>query len=73
MIRYTAHVLSADHNNFWQYLGKNANDKIEYFHSYDFHLNFLKDGEIEFVFSYDVFCHISFSVLMHNRFIIKKM
>mgnify|MGYP001369876637 FL=1 len=60
---YCTDVLSAEHNNFWEYMEMNSNDRIEYFQNTNFDLNFLKDGEIDFVFSYDVFCHISYSGL----------
>ena len=56
-------VLSAEHNNFWEYLGNDAKQKISYTHVKDFSLNFIEDETIDFVFSYDVFCHISYSGL----------
>ena len=54
-------ALSAEHNKFWENLGENAKSKIQYIQVDDFNLNEIKDNSIDFVFSYDVFCHISYS------------
>lgn len=56
---YCIDVLSATHNNFWNYVGHEKNDKITYHQVNDFSLKQLNDNTIDFVFSYDVFCHIS--------------
>ena len=56
-------VLSEKHNNFWNYVGEDSKKVIHYEHVKDFSLSFLKDESIDYVFSYDVFCHISFSGL----------
>jgi 2-polyprenyl-3-methyl-5-hydroxy-6-metoxy-1,4-benzoquinol methylase len=53
-------VLSAEHNCFWKYVG-NKQDVITYHHVNDFSLSSIQDESIDFVFSYDVFCHISLS------------
>lgn len=60
---YVVDVLSAEHNQFWQYIGEDVKDKIEYLHVKDFNLDGIPDNSIDFVFSYDVFCHISLSGL----------
>ena len=54
-------ALSVEHNKFWDYLGTAAKSTIQYEHVKDFKLDFLEDDSIDFVFSYDVFCHISYS------------
>ncbi len=56
---YCIDVLSQEHNNFWNYVG--TKDKIEYFQVKDFSLNCIPDNSLDYVFSYDVFCHISYS------------
>ena len=58
---YCIDVLSEEHNNFWEYVGNEKKDKIEYIHVNNFSLNFLKNNTLDYVFSYDVFCHISYS------------
>jgi hypothetical protein len=52
-------ALSADHNKFWDRV--NRRDGIEYFQVTDFECNDLTDDSIDYLFSYDVFCHISLS------------
>lgn len=58
---YCIDALSAEHNKFWNYLGSSAKSSIQYEHVKNFKLDFLEDNLIDFVFSYDVFCHISYS------------
>jgi SAM-dependent methyltransferase len=58
---YCIDVLSAEHNKFWEYVGEDKRDKIEYFEVKDFSLNCIPDNSLDYVFSYDVFCHISYS------------
>lgn len=58
---YCVDVLSEEHNQFWEYVGNEKKDKIEYFQAKDFSLDFIKENTIDYVFSYDVFCHISYS------------
>ena len=60
---YCTDVLSEEHNKFWNYVGKNSKKYIEYYKVTDFELSFLEDNSIDYVFSYDVFCHISYSGL----------
>tara|TARA_B100000902_G_scaffold59643_1_gene66741 strand:+ start:22238 stop:22978 length:741 start_codon:yes stop_codon:yes gene_type:complete len=60
---YCTDVLSAEHNNFWNFVGNGLKEKVEYILVDDFNIDFLDDEEIDFVFSYDVFCHISYSGL----------
>ena len=58
---YCIDVLSEEHNQFWAYVGEEKKDKIVYVHVKDFSLDFIKENTIDYVFSYDVFCHISYS------------
>ena len=58
---YCIDVLSEDHNEFWQYLGNEAKDVIKYLQVNDFNLDFIEDNSLDFTFSYDVFCHLSYS------------
>jgi SAM-dependent methyltransferase len=58
---YCIDVLSAEHNNFWEYVGNEKKDKIKYFHIKDLNLDFIPFDFLDYVFSYDVFCHISYS------------
>jgi len=53
-------ALSAEYNNFFQHVGIEENDeRINYCQVQDFTLGHIPDQSIDFVFSYDVFCHIS--------------
>jgi len=52
-------ALSAKHNKFWSRIKKQ--DNIKYFKVEDFSCNELINNSINYVFSYDVFCHISYS------------
>jgi len=54
-------ALSEQHNKFWEFVGNSAKDKIMYTKVSDFELSFLEENSIDVVFSYDVFCHISYS------------
>lgn len=54
-------ALSAEHNNFWEHVGEHAKDKITYVKVKDFSLDFIENNSIDYVFSYDVWCHISYS------------
>lgn len=56
---YCFDSLSAKHNGFWNRVAKK--DKIKYFQVQDFLCNDLEDDSIDYLFSYDVFCHISYS------------
>ena len=58
---YCIDVLSAEHNDFWKYVGSEKKDKIEYIQVKDFNLDFIPLDCLDYVFSYDVFCHISYS------------
>ncbi len=58
---YCIDVLSAEHNNFWEYVGSDKKDIIEYVHIKDFDLHSIPLDCLDYVFSYDVFCHISYS------------
>jgi len=54
-------ALSEEHNNFWNYVGHEKKDKIIYIQVWDFSLSFIPKNSLDYVFSYDVFCHISYS------------
>jgi len=54
-------VLSETHNNFWSFVGEDKKEKLEYYQIKDFSLNEIEDESLDFVFSYDVWCHISSS------------
>lgn len=58
---YCIDALSEEHNNFWSYVGDSAKNIIQYEQVKNFELNFIDDNSLDFVFSYDVFCHISLS------------
>ena len=58
---YCVDALSDEHNKFWNYLGEEAKSVIDYKKVSDFTLDFIDDNSIDYVFSYDVFCHISYS------------
>ncbi len=58
---YCIDVLSAEHNSFWDYVGHEKKDKIEYVQVKDFNLDFIPLDTLDYVFSYDVFCHISYT------------
>jgi len=60
---YCIDVLSEEHNQFWSFLGNSSKKVIEYVHVNNFQLDFLEDNSLDYVFSYDVFCHISYSGL----------
>lgn len=53
-------ALSAKHNRFWRRIGGKRKN-VSYFKVSDFKCNELKKESIDYVFSYDVFCHISYS------------
>ena len=52
-------VLSAEHNSFWEYMGEESKKKVKYKQNLDFSLDHIENNSIDYVFSYDVFCHIS--------------
>ena len=54
-------ILSEKHNDFWRFVGDDKREKLEYYHVKDFSLNEIPDESLDFVFSYDVWCHISAS------------
>jgi SAM-dependent methyltransferase len=51
-------ALSAEHNAFWGYVGEP--DNVEYHQVRDFSLSMIPDASIDYVFSYDALCHVSF-------------
>ena len=60
---YCFDALSEKHNNFWEplYSHRLNPQNIEYFHVKDFLCNELEDNTIDYLFSYNVFVHISYS------------
>ena len=52
---YCIDVLSEEHNKFWEYVGYDKKDKIEYIHVKDFNLDCIDNNTLDYVFSYDVF------------------
>lgn len=56
---YCIDALSSEHNKFWEYLGSDSKKVISYFKVEDFSLDFINDNSLDYVFSYDTFCHIS--------------
>lgn len=58
---YCVDVLSEEHNNFFNFVGHDKKGKIEYYQVDNFDLDDIPDNSLDYVFSYDVFCHISSS------------
>ncbi len=56
---YCLDALSAEHNGFYDYVGRLAN--VDYFKVEDFSLSEIPSDSIDFVFSYDALCHVSFT------------
>lgn len=65
-------ILSAEHNDFWNYVGKNKKNRIQYNKLEDFNLDFIPDNSLDYVFSYDACCHISYSGISAYLKILKK-
>lgn len=51
-------ALSAEHNGFWEYVGRHEN--VRYFQVEDFSCSMLADDSIDYLFSFDALCHVSF-------------
>ncbi|MEW2633708.1 class I SAM-dependent methyltransferase [Streptomyces sp. NPDC048389] len=51
-------ALSAEHNGFWQYVGRREN--VRYFKVEDFSCGMLADDSVDYLFSFDALCHVSF-------------
>jgi len=51
-------ALSAEHNNFWQYVGHSPN--VRYIQVSDFSCSMLPDSKFDYLFSFGSLCHISF-------------
>ena len=58
---YCLDILSDEHNKFWEYIGDKFKNKIQYIHVNDFKCDKIQDNSIDFLFSFGVFCHISFT------------
>jgi len=54
-------IQSPEHTGFWRYMPANHHEKITYHQVHDFSCGNIKNNTLDFVFSHDVFCHISFS------------
>jgi hypothetical protein len=52
-------ILTAEQSGFWRNMPRLGN--IEYYQVEDFSCDCIEDNSLDHVFSYDVFCHISFS------------
>jgi SAM-dependent methyltransferase len=52
-------ALSAEHNAFHAYVGARGN--VSYHQVEDFELSMIPDASIDYVFSYDALCHVSFA------------
>ena len=50
-VMYCIDALSEDHNNFWDNLGEQAKDTIDYKKVDNFSLDFIEDNSLDFVFS----------------------
>lgn len=58
---YCVDVVPESHSQFWSHVGEDKRDKIQYIQLNDFKLSEIQDNSLDYVFSYDVFCHISFT------------
>ncbi len=56
-------VMSAEHNEFWKYLGKQPGGNVRYEQVSDFSLSCVPDAHFDYFFSFGVFCHIPFAGL----------
>jgi len=55
---YCLDALSAKHNGFYDYVG--IHNHVHYYQVSDFSMNMIPDNSIEYVFSYDTLCHVSY-------------
>jgi len=53
-------ALSVKHNCFWEYVGVHNQNIVRYYQINNFGCDEVEDNSIDYLFSYDVFCHISF-------------
>lgn len=51
-------ALSAEHNGFWQYVGRREN--VRYFKVEEFGCGMVDDDSVDYLFSFDALCHVSF-------------
>lgn len=52
----------AQSNHFFEYLNEHKQiNNVTFYHAKNFNLDYLDDESLDIVFSYDVFCHISYS------------
>lgn len=58
---YALDALSEKHNRFWEYVGLENKPKIDYICVRDLSMREVPESSVDFVFSYDVFCHLSWS------------
>jgi hypothetical protein len=52
-------ALSAEHNGFWQYVGRHPH--VHYHQVHDFSCSDLPDDAFDYLFSFGCFCHVSFA------------
>ena len=55
---YCLDALSAKHNGFNDYVG--IHKHVHYYQVQDFSMNMISDNSIDYVFSYDALCHVSY-------------
>ncbi|WP_035709256.1 class I SAM-dependent methyltransferase [Niveispirillum irakense] len=58
---HVADVLSAEHNCFWENVGRR--DNVTYHQVKDCSLSFLPDNSVDYVFSFGCFCHLSPTII----------
>ena len=56
-------ILSCEHNKFWQFVGVEKKDKITYHTVNDTLLTPIANESQDYVFTYDVFCHLSLNTI----------
>lgn len=54
-------IQTAEHTGFWKHIPEKYHNKTKYHQASDFSCSGIEDDSLDFVFSHDVFCHISFS------------
>jgi len=62
---YCLDALSARHNGFWKYVGRRDAARVTYRRVTDFECSDVPAQSIDFLFSFDAFCHISYTGMRH--------
>jgi hypothetical protein len=52
-------ALSAEHNGFWEHIGREHADRVRYHQVEDFSCRVLPDEHFDFLFSFGAFCHVT--------------